>query len=399
LLYVRARAARLRPQANRVSLSRWRAGLRENVMDRRAFIKQAGLVTGAAAAATAPLAAPAIAQELPAVKWGLASSFPKSLDTIYGGAEALAKAVAEMTDGKFQIQVHQGGEIVPALQALDAVQKDTIEAAHTVAYYYWGKDPTFAIASTLPFGLNARQQNAWLYHGGGNELLNQFFAKYGVIGMPGGNTGVQMGGWFRKEVKNLQDVQGLKFRIAGLAGKVVERIGFVPQQIAGADIYPALEKGTIDATEWVGPYDDEKLGFFQVAKFYYYPAFWEGGPTVHFFFNKAKFEALPAPYQAALRVAAEVANQDMLAKYDVKNMTAIRSLVSKGVQLRPMPRDVMDAAYKAAFAVYGELAQSNANFKTVYEPWFKFRTESYQWFRVAEYSFDSYVFGQQAAGH
>ena len=216
--------------------------------------------------------------------------------------------------------------------------------------------------------------------------------------MPGGNTGTQMGGWFRNEIKSLADVKGLKMRIAGLAGKVVERIGIVPQQIAGADIYPALEKGTIDATEWVGPYDDEKLGFYQIAKFYYYPAFWEGGPTVHFFFNKAKFESLPPAYKAALTAATEVANQDMLAKYDVKNIGAIRSLVGKGVQLRPLPRDLLDAAYKASFEVYGELAAANANFKAVYEPWLKFRGESYQWFRVAEYTFDSYVYGQQAAG-
>jgi TRAP-type mannitol/chloroaromatic compound transport system substrate-binding protein len=369
---------------------------REEYMDRRAFIRKAGLATGAAAAST--LAAPAVAQEQPAIKWRLASSFPKALDTIYGGGELLAKTVSDMTGGKFQIQVFPGGELVPPLQALDAAQKDTIEAAHTVGYYYWGKDPTFAMASAIPFGLNARQQNAWLYHGGGNELLDEFFANYNVIGMPGGNTGTQMGGWFRNEVKSLADVKGLKMRIAGLAGKVVERIGVVPQQIAGSDIYPALEKGTIDATEWVGPYDDEKLGFFQIAKFYYYPAFWEGGPTVHFFFNKGKFEALPDPYKAALRTAAAMVNADMLAKYDVKNVAAIRSLVGKGVQLRPLPRDVLDASYKAAFEVYGELSASTPTWKKVYEPWLKFRGEIYQWFRVAEYSLDSYVYGQQAGG-
>jgi TRAP-type mannitol/chloroaromatic compound transport system substrate-binding protein len=361
------------------------------------FIRKAGLATGGAAAAST-LAAPAIAQEQPSIKWRLASSFPKSLDTIYGGGELLSKTVSDMTGGKFQIQVFPGGELVPALQALDAAQKDTVEAAHTVGYYYWGKDPTFAIASALPFGLNARQQNAWLYHGGGNELLDEFFANYNVVGMPGGNTGTQMGGWFRNEVKSLADVKGLKMRIAGLAGKVVERIGVVPQQIAGSDIYPALEKGTIDATEWVGPYDDEKLGFFQIAKFYYYPAFWEGGPSVHFFFNKGKYEALPAAYKAALRTAAAMVNADMLAKYDVKNVAAIRSLVGKRVQLRPLPRDVLDASYKAAFDVYGELAASTPTWKKVYEPWLKFRGEIYQWFRVAEYSLDSYVYGQQAGG-
>jgi TRAP-type mannitol/chloroaromatic compound transport system substrate-binding protein len=366
-------------------------------MDRRTFVKGAGLAASAAAAG-ASMPAPAIAQAEPSVKWRLASSFPKSLDTIFGGSELLAKTVADITGGRFQIQVFAGGEIVPPFQALDATQNNTVEASHSVAYYYWGKDPTFAIASALPYGLNARQQNAWLYEGGGNALLDAFFANYGVVGVPGGNTGTQMGGWFRKEIKGIADVQGLKMRIAGLAGKVVEKIGIVPQQIAGSDIYPALEKGTIDATEWVGPYDDEKLGFYQVAKFYYYPAFWEGGPTVHFFFNKAAHEALPDAYRKALAIAAAVVNQDMLAKYDVKNTAAIRSLVAKGVQLRPLPRDILDAAYKAAFELYGELSASNETWKKVYEPWLKFRGEAYQWFRVAEYSFDSYVYGQQAAG-
>jgi TRAP-type mannitol/chloroaromatic compound transport system substrate-binding protein len=362
-------------------------------MKRRNFIATAGV-----GLAAVPLAAPAIAQDKPEVKWRLASSFPKSLDTIYGGADVLSQTLSDLTDGKFQIQVFPSGELVPGLQALDATQNGTVEAAHTVAYYYVGKDPTFAIGSSIPFGLNARQQNAWLYHGGGNELLNTFFANYGVIGMPGGNTGTQMGGWFRNEIKSLADLKGLKMRIAGLAGKVVERIGVVPQQIAGGDIYPALERGTIDATEWVGPYDDEKLGFYQVAKFYYYPAFWEGGPTVHFLFNKDKYEALPDSYKKALTVATQVANANMLALYDVKNIAAIRSLVGKGVQLRPLPRDVLDASYVESFKLYDELSASNANWKAIYEPWKQFRTEAYQWFRVAEYTYDSYVYAQQAAG-
>ncbi|TSD85372.1 ABC transporter substrate-binding protein [Mycobacterium sp. KBS0706] len=362
-------------------------------MKRRNFIATAGV-----GLAAAPLAAPAIAQDKPEIKWRLASSFPKSLDTIYGGADVLSKTLSDLTDGKFQIQVFPSGELVPGLQALDAAQNGTVEAAHTVAYYYVGKDPTFAIGSSIPFGLNARQQNAWLYHGGGNDLLNTFFANYGVVGFPGGNTGTQMGGWFRSEVKSLADLKGLKMRIAGLAGRVVEKIGVVPQQIAGGDIYPALERGTIDATEWVGPYDDEKLGFYQVAKFYYYPAFWEGGPTVHFLFNKEKYEGLPDSYKKALAVATEIANFNMLALYDVKNIAAIRSLVGKGVQLRPLPRDVLDAAYVESFKLYDELSASNANWKAIYEPWKKFRGEAYQWFRVAEYTYDSYVYAQQAAG-
>ncbi|WP_137387849.1 TRAP transporter substrate-binding protein [Rhodoligotrophos defluvii] len=367
-------------------------------MDRRTVIKKAGFVAGAAAASAVPLAAPAIAQSMPEIRWRLTSSFPNSLDTIFGGAPVLADAVKKMTDGKFTIDVFPAGEIVPGLQALDAVQNNTVEAAHTVCYYYVGKDPTFALPSSVPFGLNARQQNAWLYHGGGNEAVNEFLSAYNVIGMPGGNTGTQMGGWFRKEINSVADLNGLKMRIAGIAGRVLQPLGVVPQQLAGGDIYPALERGTIDATEWVGPYDDEKLGFYQVAKFYYYPAFWEGGPTVHFLFNKAKYDELPDAYKAALDTAAKAVNINMLALYDVKNMQAIRSLVGKGVQLRPLPRDVLDASYEQAFKIYDELADTNPAWKKMYEPWKTFRSQIYEWFRVAEYSYDSYVYSQQAAG-
>ncbi len=240
-------------------------------MERRKFLK-----TAAVGSAATAIASPAIAQSAPEIRWRLTSSFPKSLDTIYGGGENIAKYVAEMTDNKFQIQVFAAGEIVPGLQALDAVSNGTVEACHTVSYYYVGKDPTFAIPSSVPFGLNARQQNAWLWQGGGNELFEKFYQKFNVYGLPAGNTGAQMGGWFRKEIKSVADMSGLKMRIGGIAGQVLQKLGCVPQQIAGGDIYPALEKGTIDGAEWVGPYDDEKLGFAKVAPFYYYPGFWEG---------------------------------------------------------------------------------------------------------------------------
>ncbi|HVK90472.1 MAG TPA: ABC transporter substrate-binding protein, partial [Mycoplana sp.] len=273
-------------------------------MKRRQFIQTAA----AGAAATAAVAMPAVAQSNPEVKWRLASSFPKSLDTIYAGAEIMAKMVSELTDGKFQIQVFAAGEIVPALQAADAVSNNTVEMCHTVSYYYVGKDPTFAVAASVPFGLNARQQNAWLFQNGGNELFNEFYKKFNIYGLPCGNTGAQMGGWFRKEIKSVADIQGLKMRIGGIAGSVLQKLGLVPQQLGGGDIYPALEKGTIDGAEWVGPYDDEKLGFAKVAPYYYYPGFWEGGPTVHAFVNLEKWNALPKAYQAALTAACTYAN-------------------------------------------------------------------------------------------
>src|SRR4051794_23315439 len=235
-------------------------------MKRRQFLRAAGL-----AAAASLVAKPAVAQSMPELKWRLTSSFPKSLDTIYGAAEVFAKAVAEATDNKFQIQVFAGGEIVPGLQAADAVQSGTVEMSQTASYYYFGKDPTFAFGTAVPFGLNARMENAWMHFGGGMELMNEFYKKFNIYGIPAGNTGAQMGGWFRKEVKEVADLNGLKFRVGGFAGTVLARLGVVPQQIAGRDIYPALEKGTIDAAEWVGPYDDEKLGFNKIAPFYYFP--------------------------------------------------------------------------------------------------------------------------------
>ncbi|MBB3934743.1 TRAP transporter substrate-binding protein [Aureimonas phyllosphaerae] len=366
-------------------------------MDRRQFIRQAGVVAGGAVAGTG-LAAPAIAQEAPTLRWRMTSSFPNTLDTLFGSSRLFSEIVSKLTDGKFTIDVFPAGELVPGLQALDATQDGTVEAAHTVLYYYVGKDPTFAIGSSIPFGLNARQQNAWLYNGGGNEAINEFLTSYGVRAYPGGNTGTQMGGWFRKEINSLNDLQGLKMRIAGIAGQVLAPLGVVAQQLAGGDVYPALERGTLDATEFVGPYDDEKLGFYQVAPYYYYPAFWEAGPTVHYMFNQAKYDELPDSYKAALENAAAVCNTRMLADYDVKNMRAIRSLVGKGVQLRPLPRDVLDAALASSQDLYAKLSASNPKWKAMYDPWSQFRTQIYEWFRVAEYTNDTYNYSQQAAG-
>ncbi len=362
-------------------------------MKRRDFLK----VSAAGAAATA-VASPAIAQSMPEVKWRLTSSFPKSLDTIYGGAEYLSKQVAEMTDNKFQIQVFAAGEVVPGLQALDAVSNGTVEMCHTVSYYYVGKDPTFAIYASVPFGLNARQQNSWLYQGGGNELGNEFFKKYGVIAHPCGNTGTQMGGWFRKEIKTVADLQGLKFRIGGIAGQVLAKLGVVPQQIAGGDIYPALEKGTIDSAEWVGPYDDEKLGFNKVAKFYYYPGFWEGGPTVHAFTNLEKWNSLPKNYQAVLTNAAQATNSWMQARYDMQNPAALKRLVAGGTQLRPFTNEVLDACLKATNELWAEISAKNADFKKSIDAMQAYRSDEYLWWQVAEYTFDSYMIRSRTRG-
>jgi TRAP-type mannitol/chloroaromatic compound transport system substrate-binding protein len=370
----------------------------EKFMDRRSFITKAGVAGAGAAAAATTLAAPAIAQGNPKITWRLTSSFPKSLDTIYGGADVFSKMVSEATDGNFTIQPFAAGEIVPGLQAADATAAGTVEACHTVAYYYWGKDPTWALGAAVPFALNARGQNAWLYHGGGNDLMNEFFATQGLVGFPGGNTGVQMGGWFRKEINTLEDLKGLKMRIGGFAGKIVEKLGVVPQQIAGGDIYPSLEKGTIDAAEWVGPYDDEKLGFQKVAPFYYYPGWWEGGPTVHLMFNKEKFDALPANYQSLVRTAAQATDANMLQKYDFLNPTAVKSLVANGAQLRPFSPEILEACFNASNEVYAEITASNAGFKKIWDSLTAFRKEHFLWAQVAEYNYDTFMMIQQRAG-
>ena len=363
-------------------------------MQRRSFLKKAGV--GLAAGA---VAAPAIAQGAqPEVKWRLAASWPKSLDTLFGACELISKRVASATNGKFQIQAFAAGEIVPGLQVLDAVQNGTVQCCHTAPYYFFGKDPTFAFACAIPFGLNARQQNAWMYHGGGLELMREFMKDYNVYNIPAGNTGAQMGGFFRKELKTVADMKGLKMRIGGSAGVVMQKLGLVPQQIAGGDIYPALEKGTIDAAEWVGPYDDEKLGLYKVAKYYYYPGWWEGGPELDLFVNTKAWSELPKDYQSILEAACAEANIDTVAKYDAANPAALRRLVAAGVQLRPFPREIMQACHKASTEVYDEFAASNPKFKKVYEPWKKFREDDILWFRVAESNFDTFMATASAQG-
>jgi TRAP-type mannitol/chloroaromatic compound transport system substrate-binding protein len=353
-------------------------------MQRRKFLTTAGL-----AAAGSALAAPAIAQSAE-IRWRLASSFPKSLDTIYGAAEFMAKRVSDATGGKFQIRVFAGGEIVPALQVVDAVQANTVEMAHTASYYFVGKDPTFAFDCAIPFGLNARQQNAWMYFGGGRELMADFFRGYNIHAIPCGNTGTQMGGWFRKEIKTVDDLKGLKFRIGGFAGQVLAKLGVVAQQIAGGDIYPALEKGTIDAAEWVGPYDDEKLGFNKIAKYYYYPGWWEGGPQLSTLVNTSQWDSLPAEYKAALESACGEANGWMLSKYDAQNPLALKRLIASGTQLRGFSREIMEASLKAANQLYEETAATNANFKKIYTAWRQFRRDQLEWFQVAENTFDNF---------
>jgi TRAP-type mannitol/chloroaromatic compound transport system substrate-binding protein len=362
-------------------------------MKRRNFLSTAAVGTLAAG-----LAAPAIAQTAPKVSWRLTSGFPKALDTIYGAAEDFAKYVSEATDGNFQIQPFPAGEIVPMPEAADSVGSGTVEMTHTASYYYWGKDPTYALGTAVPFGLNVRGLNAWNYDGGGIDMMNAFYAKQNLIGFPGGNTGAQMGGWWRKEINSLADMQGVKMRIGGMGGKVMEALGVVPQQIPGGEIYPSLERGTIDAAEWVGPYDDEKLGLNKVAPYYYYPGFWEGGAMLHFMVNLDKWNELTPAYQAIVKAAAAQANATMLAKYDYRNPAALRKLIAGGAQLRPYPEDVMAKAYEEANKLYATLSASNADFKAIWEAQTAYRNEANLWNQVAEYTFDTFMIRNRPRG-
>jgi len=358
-------------------------------MERRKF-----LVTGAASAGVAAtLAAPALAQTgtRPDVRWRLASSYPRTLTAIYGAMEMVTKRVSELTDGHFKISLHAAGELAPALQVLDAVQNGSVEAGHSASYFFIGKDPAFGFGTAMPFGLNTRAQNAWLYEGGGLDLNNEFLKDYGVTSFPVGNTGAQMAGWYRSEIKTVADLKGLKFRVGGLAGMVLSKLGVVPQQLAAGDIYPALEKGVIDAAEFVGPFDDEKLGLQKIAKYYYFPGWWEGSATLTMFINSKAWAALPPEYRAAVQVACAEANQWSTAKYDVANPAALRRLVAGGAQLRAFPKPVMEACYKAAEELYVELSDKSPAFKKIYTPWRKFRDEQLVWAQFCESPFDSFM--------
>jgi TRAP-type mannitol/chloroaromatic compound transport system substrate-binding protein len=315
----------------------------------------------------------------------------ESLDTLFGGCEYFAKRVSEITDNKFQIQVFAAGELVPGLQVLDAVQNGTVEMGNTALYYYWGKDPAFTFGTALPFGLNARQMNSWLRFGGGADLLNDLLKNFNGTGVAAANTGAQMGGWFRKEIKSVDDLRGLKMRIGGFAGTIMAKVGAVPQQLAAGDIYPALEKGTLDACEWVGPYDDEKLGFYKVAKYYYYPGWWEGCGQAHNIINLAKWNELPKSYQSTILTASGDAWEWVIGRYDYNNPPALKRLLSQGVQLRAFPPDVMEASYKAATEIYADLSKTNPHFKKLYDSLVAYRGDSLVWLQVAELSFDSFM--------
>ena len=359
-------------------------------MERRNFVRGAGMAGILAAGA-----APAIVHAQANIRWRLTSSFPKSLDTLFGVADVFAKKVSDMSGGKFTITTHAAGELVPAFGTIDATQAGTVECSHTAPYYYFGKDPTFAIGCAIPFGLNSRQMTAWMYDGNGLKLTREFYTAYNIVNFPMGNTGAQMGGWWRKEIKSLADIKGQKFRTGGFSGRVFERIGGVAANIPGGEIYQALEKGTIDAAEWVGPYDDEKLGFNKVAQHYAYPGWWEGGPQLDLHVNSKAYAALSGENKAIIECAAAFAHTNMQAQYDVRNPAALKRLVGAGAKLFRFPKDMMDAAFKESMALYSELSASNPAWKKIYEDYASYRRDANLWFRFTEAGFDDFMQGQK----
>jgi TRAP-type mannitol/chloroaromatic compound transport system substrate-binding protein len=353
-------------------------------------MKRRDLFKGAVLAAAVSAATAASAAELPELNWRLQSAVPPGIGFYMGGVY-FAEEVEKMTNGKFKIRVFPAGEIVGTMQIFDAVSDGTIEAGHTASYYYFGKNPAFALDTTVPFGLNYRQFQAWYNFGGGGEMIKELFAKSNIVPFPSGNTGVQMGGWYNKEVKSLDDLQGLKMRIGGMGGKIIEKLGVVPQSIPGGDIFPSLEKGTIDAAEWVGPFDDMKMGFNKVAKFYYTPGWWEAAPNLSVYINKEKFDSLPVEYQNIVAAAAERANVKTTAFYDAKNPEALKTILAGGTKMKVFPKDVMDAAWEAAQETYKELSAEHPDFKRIYDSMAAFQKDQNQWMSVSEGPLDGYM--------
>jgi TRAP-type mannitol/chloroaromatic compound transport system substrate-binding protein len=337
-------------------------------------------------------------QALPVLNWQMATSWPPALETIYGGAQVFAERVTALTSGKFTITPRAAGELAPGLEVLNVVEEGAVPIGHTASYYYIGKSPVTAFGTALPFGLTARQQNAWLYEGGGLQIMQDVYAsRFGVIQFPAGNTGVQMGGWFNKEINSLSDMPGLKMRIPGLGGQVMDKLGVTVQVLAGGEIFQALQTGAIDAAEWVGPYDDEKLGFQTVTKYYYYPGWWEPGPTLEVDINLEEWNKLPQEYQEAIKSAAFEANTIMMARYDAKNPAALAKLMNESeVELRPYPDDVMQAAEEASFELYDQFSTQDTDFGSVFKEWKAFRDSIQPWFGYAETSFLNFTSGQRS---
>jgi len=357
-------------------------------MQRRTFLIKAG---GSAIAGSALAAAPVVAQTNPKIEWKLASSYTTAIPALFLASQRVCEKVAKATGGQFTIRLYPAGHIVPSGSVLDAVSNRTVECGHTAAYFYYGMNLAFCFDTNVPFGLNVRQMFAWMTYGDGMALMREVFAPHHVVNFPLGNTGAQMGGWYRKEINTLDDLKGLRMRIPGFGGEIMSRMGVIPQQIPVTDLYAALEKGVLDAVELVGPLDDERQGFHKVAPYYYYPGWWDGSAQVSLFANDAAFDALPEEYQTVLEMACAQENQRTLAHYDAESAAALRRLIAEGAVLRLFSRDIMDEAFKITEAFYAELCAKNASFKKIHDNYMAFRNETTAWLRLADGAYDNYM--------
>ena len=358
-------------------------------MQRRQLIQAAGLAGGAGLLSACRIRRidGASSAELPSVRWRMATSWPHALDTLYGGAQTIAQQVGVMSGGRFTIEPYAAGEIVPGLQVLDAVQNGAVECGHTASYYYVGKNPALAFGTAVPFGLTPQQQNTWLYEGGGNEALDRIYSDFGVRSFPAGNTGPQMGGWFKRELDGPASLKGLKMRIPGLGGKVMAAMGVNVQVLPGGEIYLALERGAIDAAEFTGPYDDEKLGLPKAARFYYYPGWWEPGPTLTALVNQQAWAKLPKAYQEMFRSACQSANLLMLSRYDRLNAVALERLRQGNTQVEFYGDAILKEAQSATADLLADSARGDVGFNSLYSAWKDFREVARGWNQVTELSF------------
>lgn len=349
-----------------------------------ASIIMAGLMTLGLTACGEKDAAAAKKQEFKPIQWKLVTSWPKNFPGLGVAPERFAEKVGQMSGGRLTVKVYGAGELVPALEVFDAVQAGTAQMGHSGAYYWKGKSPAAQFFSTVPFGMTAQEMNAWLYYGGGMELWQEVYGKFGLVPLAGGNTDIQMGGWFNKEINSLADLEGLKMRLPGLGGEVLKRAGGVPVNLPGGEIFTSLQTGAIDATEWVGPYNDLAFGLHKAAKYYYYPGWHEPGTTIEFMANKKALEALPADLRAIVETAARATNAEMLDEYMAQNVKALKVLVNEhNVQLRQFPPEVIEKLKQLSKQVLEEQAAADPEMNKIYQAYQAFLADVKDYSKVS----------------
>ncbi len=364
---------------------------------RRDFLKRSFQAGAAALALGSPMLAGSCAKpssepaDAPAIqtgrtfRWKLLTTWPPTLPVVQDGPKLFARWVKEMSSGRLDIQVYGGGELVPALEAFDAVTQGTAEIGHGASYYWAGKVPAAQFFAAVPFGMNPQQSNAWIISGGGLELWEEVYAPFNLLPLPGGNTAIQMGGWFNREINSVDDLRGLKMRIPGLGGKVISKAGGAAVLSAGGEIYTNLERGVIDATEWIGPYHDYLMGFYKVARYYYYPGWHEPGTSLEFFVNRGAFEQLPGDLQQIVRTAALRTNHWMLCEFEAKNNIYLQKLIrEENVNLKAFPPAVLERLRTYSAEVVEEVAEENAESRKIHEAYVAFRKQIGPWADISE---------------